>query len=329
MTGLRHTVVSLAKAFGSRQLSGADILSFLRTFEGAAATFSEGSGHWSLWLPEFSPDGHPLTPASQIFFPVILRRDDQAFAIRFFYDCSTGKVRYYTSAIPDEIARLPELENAISELFRHSLPVEAIRQRSLGKKNRRPVNEPALQPRPVHAQSLADPDERPLPAGLRPPPIAPLPAPAVVPAGEAPAPNVPPVSGLPPPGSAGEATPGRADRAPAAPEKAPVPVSAPPAPVTVIVPKPRLVAEASAAPRRVLVEVPPNVSPPSSPREVTRTVRVELGPRAHMTLLVIVLAVAAAVLTAIGAYVYLQITRDPGIEHHRLQIEEMRMRNGG
>lgn len=296
-------------------MSGADILGFLRTFEGAAATFSEGNGHWSLWLPEFSPDGHPLTPASQIFFPVILRRDDQAFAIRFFYDCSTGKVRYYTSAIPEEIARRPELENAISELFRHSLPVEAIRQRSLGRKSRRPSNDAPLEPRPVHRQSLADPDDRSVPAAVYAPPAA---EPSVNP----PPPVSPEQVALPAPSSAPKVVALAPTPQPPAPiERPPIYPAASPRPVMPIVPKP--VAGA-------LIEVAPAGPPPASrSREITRTVRVELGPRARSVLMMIIVTVGTALIAGIGAYVYLEATRDAGVEHHRLQIEEMRLRNGG
>ncbi len=116
---------------------GGEIAAFLKTFEGAAATFSQEDSMWSLWLPEVTAGDRPITPASQLYFAVILRHDQQAFAIRFFYDCSTGKVRYYTSALPEEIAIAPEFENAVSELFRHTLPVEPIRQRKLRRLPRR------------------------------------------------------------------------------------------------------------------------------------------------------------------------------------------------
>lgn len=309
----------MAKAFASRQSWGgaADILGFLRTFEGAAATFSQEGGTWSLWLPELSADGHPLTPASQVFFPVILRHGEQAFAIRFFYDCSTGKVRYYTSAIPDEIVRLPELENAISELFRHSLPIEAIRQRSLGRKSRRLVNEPPREPRPIHRQTLADPDDRSLPARIAAkPPEALSPEAAVVSAAEL----------LPSPPAAPPIEARAVPPEPSVPAVEPDPVGS--RPVQPLVPAP--IPKKAPAPPRLLVELPAAEPPPAPrPREVTRTVRVELGPRARSVLMVVVFMVGAAVLAAIGAFVYLEATQDPGVEHHRLQIEEMRLRNGG
>ncbi|MGH8048226.1 MAG: hypothetical protein ACREKL_13370 [Chthoniobacterales bacterium] len=140
-------------------LSGEDILRFLRSFEGAAATFDRSDERWTLWLPEMTAGDHPLTPASQVFFPVILRHGPQAIAIRFLYDCSSGKVRYYTSAIPQEIAGLKEFENAVSELFRHSLPVEPMRERKLGRglsiRSRKP--EKLTTPRPAGDESLAEP----------------------------------------------------------------------------------------------------------------------------------------------------------------------------
>ncbi len=114
-----------------------EISTFLKTFEGAAATFELDDDLWSLWLPEMTATDRPITPASQLYFAVILRRDEQAFAIRFFYDCSTGKIRYYTSAVPTEIAQAPRFEDAVSELFRHTLPVEPIRQRKLRGAGRR------------------------------------------------------------------------------------------------------------------------------------------------------------------------------------------------
>ncbi len=295
----RRSVGPLAKASASRQqISGADILGFLRTFEGAAATFTQEDGHWSLWLPEFSPDGHPLTPASQIFFPVILRHDAQAFAIRFFYDCATGKVRYYTSAIPDEIARLPELENAISELFRHSLPIEAIRQRNFAPKNHRASLEPPLPP-PIRRKSLADPDDRSIPPVIEPEPAAKAPPPAMP-------------------------RPIREERAPVTREQRII--LPPPRPAAALVPAPPV--QSVSTPARALAEVAP-AGPPSRPREVTRNVRIELGPRARTVLIVIVVTLGIALLGVAGAYVYVQATQDPGIEHHRLQIEEMRLRNGG
>ncbi|MDD5199903.1 MAG: hypothetical protein PHC88_08870 [Terrimicrobiaceae bacterium] len=227
-------------AYASRHaLRGTDILGFLRTFEGAAATFAHAGGHWSLWLPEFVPDEHPLTPASQIFFPVILRHEEQVFAIRFFYDCATCKVRYYTSAIPDEVAALSGFENAISELFRHSLPIEPIRQRSIGRMLGRPaVPEVRLKPHPAGEGSPADPRTL--------------------------------------------AVPGLA-------------VSA---------------------------------SGKSADREVTRNVRVEIGPRARMVFLVLILTVGFVALAAVAGFIYLQVAQDPGVEHHRLQLEELRVRDG-
>jgi hypothetical protein len=259
--------------FSKQPLTGADVRKFLRMFEGAAATFAEQGGHWSLWLPEFHADEHPLTPASQVFFPVILRHDEQAFAIRFFYDCSTGKVRYYTSAIPEEVARLPEFENAVSELFRHTLPVEPIRQRSLGK-NPRPAAAAPLKPRRASVASLAEPAESaPRPAA---PAVIPPPAPARAPIGREIALTPPPVA-------------------------------------RPLVPAAPAVEEATPAP------------PAAGARH---HVRLEIGPRARHVLLAGILALTFLALVALGIYAYLQATADPGVEHHKLQIEEMRLHEG-
>jgi hypothetical protein len=275
-------------AVSSKQpLSGADVLKFLRMFEGAAATFAEQGGHWSLWLPEFQADEHPLTPASQIFFPVILRHDEQAFAIRFFYDCSTGKVRYYTSAIPEEIARMPEFENAVSELFRHTLPVEAIRQRSLKRPPRTAVEAPR-KPRFASQSSLAEPAEAP-------------PAPSVA--------VTPPVPReLPPLPIAKVAGP-------------PIPkIAAQVVPSTALVPTP---ARREAPVGRIEEEPPASVPP-----RTTHHVRLEIGPRVRSVLLAFVITIGLLGLAALGAYAYLGATEDPGVLHHRLQIEEMRLRAG-
>ncbi len=238
-----------------------DILGFLRTFQGAAASFARENGHWSLWLPEFPADEHPVTPASQIFFPVILRHAEQAFAIRFFYDCSTSKVRYYTSAIPDEIARLPELENAISELFRHSLPVEPIRQRSLGRREGRPGGPTELPLKRLAGQnSLAEPVD-----------VA-------------------------------------------------VPLSRPQPPVV--------------RPQELAVSDKTSLMPgPASSRQATKvsgahTLHIEIGPAVRSVLMAFVLTLGFLILAGIGAYTYLRATEDPGVLHHRLQIEEMRERLG-
>ncbi len=240
----RVNVEPVAKADASKHpLSGEDIQRFLRSFEGAAATFAQNDERWTLWLPEMAAGDHPLTPASQVFFPVILRHGQQAIAIRFLYDCSQGKVRYYTSAIPGEISSLPEFENAISELFRHSLPVEPMRERKLGRgvagKSRR--NEKPLNPRPAARGSLAEPSEI---AVMRPPASA-------------------PARRLPP--AAMEAQPVRA----------------------LAIPEPRPPPPAEVAPAR----------PAAAPREVRRSVRVEIGPRARSVLIFLIFMTAVVILS--------------------------------
>jgi hypothetical protein len=249
-------------------LSGEDIQRFLRSFEGAAATFAQNDERWTLWLPEMAAGDHPLTPASQVFFPVILRHGQQAIAIRFLYDCSLGKVRYYTSAVPHEIASLPEFENAISELFRHSLPVEPMRERKLGREaaGRSRKAEKPLNPRPAGGDSLAEPSETalskaPVPARLFSPPVK------------------------------IEAQPVR----------------------TLAIPGP----PPAAVPAR-----------PIAPRETRRSVRIEIGPRARTVLVALIFTTALVILSAACIYAYLQATEDPGVLHHKLQVEEMRLREG-
>jgi len=218
--------------------------------------FDRANERWTLWLPEMTPGDHPLTPASQVFFPVILRHGPQAIAIRFLYDCSTGKVRYYTSAIPSQIVGLPEFENAVSELFRHSLPVEPMRERRLG---RGLVVKPA-KPRPADHNSLAEPET----TG------------AMVPA----APPVP-------------LTPVLAEKKPQAIEK---------------------ISPALAA------------APIAAPQPVRRDVRVEIGPRIKDVLLAFIVTTGLVLLVGLSIYAYLQATQDPGVLHHKLQIEEMKLR---
>jgi len=265
------------------------------TFEGAIAGFRWDDVEWSLWVPEMRTDDHPLTPASQIFFPVILRHDDRAYAIRFFYDCSTGKIRYYTSAIPEEVAALPEFENAVSELFRHSLPVEAIRQRKIAPDALRPQalpsREKALEPRRAISSPLADPVE-----------IMPYVAP--------PAP--------------------RAPVSVSAPAPVPDPVEVKPAPVT---------REVTIAPASPIVLAPkpveplaitpaPEVGDPAAGRK-EHHIRVDVGPGARNVLLTLIVAITLIVLVGLSIYAYLQATADPGVEHHKLQIEEMRIHEHG
>jgi hypothetical protein len=276
-------------------LRGAEVVRFLTTFEGAIAGFRWDDAEWSLWVPEMRTDDHPLTPASQIFFPVILRHGERAYAIRFFYDCSTGKIRYYTSAIPEEVAALPEFENAVSELFRHSLPVEAIRQRKIAPDALRPQAHPsrekAIEPRRAISSPMADPVE-----------IVPYVAP-------------------PEP---------RAPTSVSPPQPAPAPVAAKPSPVN------REVAIAPAAPI-VLVAKPvealaiasePEAADPATGRK-EHHIRVEVGPGARNVLLTLIIALTLIVLVGLGIYAYLQATADPGVEHHKLQIEEMRIQEHG
>lgn len=242
----------MAKA--SKHLNGGDILRFLQSFEGAAATFGAHDERWTLWLPEMTLGDRPLTPASQVFFPVILRHGQQAIAIRFLYDCSTGKVRYYTSAIPGEIASLPEFENAVSELFRHSLPVEPMRERKLA----RDFSPAPRRLDPRRRSSLAEPDA----------------APAVI-----------------------------------VPAVAPVPAVGEP---------PSLALDAAARKSEV----------PAAPVEIQRKVWFEIGPRVRGVLMFLIFACAIVALSMLGIYVYLEATQDPGVLHHRMELEQMRLQQG-
>jgi hypothetical protein len=260
-------------------LSGAALHGFLHSFEGAVASFVWENSQWSLWVPELSLTDHPLTPASQVFFPVILRHEQQAFAIRFYYDCATGKVRYYTSAIPEDIARLPEFENAVSELFRHSLAVEPVRPRNLGRRGRR-GNGPEQPPKPrkLIGESLAEPAEKAVPTvPVAPVPFSPRPTPA-------PHPQPVTLTVLPP-------SPPAPPQAPIVREFAPEPEATPPAPAK-------------------------------------HHVRIEIGPHARHVLLAFILTLGAILLASLGVYAWVQSHEDPGVEHHRLQIEEMRLREG-
>jgi hypothetical protein len=269
-------VAAVAKASVSKPpLSGEDIQRFLRSFEGAAASFAQNDEDWTLWLPEIAASDHPLTPSSQVFFPVILRHGPHAIAIRFLYDCSLGKVRYYTSAIPYELASSPEFENAISELFRHSLPVEPVRERKLGRGGTGKTRKAETAERPLRRviqKSLAEPSEAPVPKSMVP---------------------------LRPPAP------------PAIKEAATVPV----------------LALAAAPPVISAVPSPPS-APAPMPIETKQSVRIEIGPRARSVLVILIVAVAFVILAAACIYAYLQATEDPGVLHHRLQVEEMRLREG-
>jgi len=271
--------LAVAKADASKHpLSGEDIQRFLRSFEGAAATFAQNDERWTLWLPEMAASDHPLTPASQVFFPVILRHGQQAIAIRFLYDCSLGKVRYYTSAVPHEIASSPGFENAISELFRHSLPVEPMRERKLRREaaDRQRRNEKPLPPRDATGVSLAEPSE----IVLSPP-----------------------------------AAPTTRSHASAETRASPVRTLAVTSSSQPIVPMPST--KASAA-----------LDAPALSPDARRSVRIEIGPRARSVLIAFIFTAALVALSLACIFAYLQVTEDPGVLHHRLQLEEMRLREG-
>lgn len=287
---------------------GVETLEFLRTFEGAVAPFLCDEEAWSLWMPELSEEDRPLTPASQVFFPVILRHSSgAAHAIRFYYDCESGKIRFYTSAIPEEVAVRAEFENAISELFRHSVPVEPVRPRAINR-SRRPPPVPARPPRArteeaapsVEAvEPAAIPEPAPVPLSL-PPPVA------VV--------TVPPPVGSPP----------AAESAPAEPAPVPPAASLPPAvlePAGPVVP-------AVSTPVTPLSSPLPSPSPSSAPASPAPAVSFEIGPRTRSVLLALVFTVALLILAGMGLYAFLRVSEDPGVAHHRLQLEAMKLREG-
>ncbi len=321
---------------------GREIASFLKTFEGAAATFSQEDSMWSLWLPEVTAGERPITPASQLYFAVILRHDQKAFAIRFFYDCSTGKIRYYTSAVPQEIASAPEFENAVSELFRHTLPVEPIRQRKLrrlpGRRSRRNLeNEvsPSLPKRQIPTE-MAEPIE------------IELPPPSRLDASE-------PVAEIKP----AEKDPALVEPEPVITAKVPVsvsvPVAEPPkarssAPVRMVArverprsepaepsspgPARRQEAErndqralAVTAPRQIEV-TPRQIAPAEDERreasadvQAVRKVQFDVGERMRSVLMAIIVVCGIVSGLGIVAYTYMVMNEDPGVKHHRLQNE--------
>ncbi len=229
------------------------MLAFLRGFEGAWATFEGGGRQWRLRVPAIAEPDYPLTPASQIFFGVQLHDEEQpesGAVVRFCYECATSRVRYYHSAIPAEIQRDPRLENAIAELFRHELPVEPMRQRTM-----------------AH-------DALP---GL----------PRVV--------------------------------APAEPERAPVAVVRAESRA-----EPAVVVSGGAVPA---VVSGPEVVPPFD-RRAARRLRFEIGPRAHTVMLAAIIMFGLLIFAAMGLYAYLRLAEDPGVAHHRLQLEAMKLREG-
>lgn len=243
------------------QPRGAEVLAFLRGFEGAWATFESDGHQWRLSVPAIAEPDYPLTPASQIFFGVQLNDEehpDGGCVVRFCYECATSRVRYYTSAIPAEIQRDPRLENAMAELFRHELPVEPVRQRTI-----------SHDPVPVVKRVVA---------------------------------------------------PGDLERAPVEAERAPVAV---------------VRAESRGEPAAVVgeaVSVAPAVASPGElppfDRRAARRVRFEIGPRAHTVLLAAIVMFGLLIFAAMGLYAYLRLAEDPGVAHHRLQLEAMKLREG-
>lgn len=262
--------------------TGAEIVEFLKSFEGAASAFTDEDETWALWIPEIVTSDFPVSPGSQIFFPVILRHGTQLIAIRFFYDCRTGKIKFYTGTIPASLALLPEFEHAVSELFRHSLPVEPIKQRQL-RRSHLPTPRP-LPKRPhrtredmsIESTTLIDEPQRLSKYQSSPSPT-----------------NVPePVAALVP------------HTLPEAPDPAPTPI---------LLPAPLPPAAAMVKP---------------APTARGGGLRVEICDSTRRVLQVLILVIGILGIAALAAFVYLQINEDPGLKHHRMQLEQQRLRSG-
>jgi len=267
--------------------SGTEIVSFLKSFEGAASAFTDASDTWALWIPEIVTGEFPVTPGSQIYFPVILRQGQMLIAIRFFYDCRTGKVKFYTGAIPTRLSSLPEFEHAVSELFRHSLPVEPIKQRQFRRVD--------MTPQAPAAPEIQSPPRR-TERSHRIPTKSPS-TPTHVPVLSKP--TVRPVA--PPPEPKSQPAPDRPDK-----ELAVVT----PAVVAVAVP-----------------ERPPSAQPDPAPKETVAKLKVEICTGTTRVLQVLILVLGILGIAALAAFVYLEISEDPGLKHHRLQVEQMRLRS--
>ncbi len=260
--------------------TGAEIVEFLKSFEGAASAFTDENETWALWIPEIVTGEFPVTPGSQIYFPVILRHGPQLIAIRFFYDCRTGKIKFYTGTVPPSLALLPEFEHAVSELFRHSLPVEPIKQRQL-----RRSNLPTPRPTPRNSDHtrkgfslesttiIDDPQRLSKYQSSRSPTNVPEPVAALVPHALTEAPTV-----------------------------------------------------LGSLPQSAALTVKPTVEPAAA--VPARGLRVEICDGTRRVLQVLILVIGILGIAALAAFVYLQVTEDPGLKHHRLQLEQQRLRSG-
>lgn len=277
--------------------SGAEIVAFLKTFEGAASAFTDTSDTWALWIPEIATGEFPVTPGSQIYFPVILRQGQQLIAIRFFYDCRTGKIKFYTGAIPARLSTLPEFEHAVSELFRHSLPVEPIKQR--------PLKRAALAVSPTSmANTISSVREVPSAQNQHP--------------GSARAED-----------TQENATPleqsktktGSANASDVSLEKNQPLVRRNESSLKVVH-TPLAATPSATSPSALALTC---TSPEATPKEPT-IMRVEICNGTTRVLQVLILVLGILGIAAIAAFVYLQITEDPGLKHHRLQLEQMRLR---
>jgi len=207
----------------------------------------------------------------------------------------------------------------VSELFRHTLPVEPIRQRQLRKSADLKLAPPVKVVRPFAEQAE--------PVALEPPSAVMNQPPGASPSPQEPAPEP----------EQPESEPQRGGMV--APQVEPASATAeaiqPPAgdssrgSTMITLPRvgPPAIAAKPSAPA-VARPTPIEVQPPPAPVRVVRTARIEMCDRTSSVLKVLILVFALLGLSLIGAYVYLTLEEDPGVKHHRLQLEQMRMRQG-
>jgi hypothetical protein len=194
--------------------------------------------------------------------------------------------------IPAGLSALPEFEHAVSELFPHTLPVEPIKQRQLRRVQ--------LASTPAPVVLIEQPVER-----LEvPQPVAEIRSDPVDDPVEIPPTEAPPLA-----------------KEPLRPEPSP---SASVDVVQQLVPR-----NVEPSPNALALAMPKDPQP-ALPRVVQREtaakVKVEICGGTTRVLQVLILVFRILGITAIDAFVYLQITEDPSLKHHRLQVEQMRLR---
>lgn len=288
--------MSNLRTLSANKKTGAQIVEFLKSFEGAASAFSDDSDTWALWIPEIATGEFPVTPGSQVYFPVILRNGPQLVAIRFFYDCRTGKIKFYTGSIPSHLAALPEFDHAVSELFRHSLPVESIKQRPLRRSqlpapaasNFRPSprkEEPVRPVSSIHEEKKREPASQALQPQI-----------------------VTPVTKVQESKIVVSSSPATLEKQkPIAPFlERPIP---PEKPISLATTMP-------VTQHQVHVETPRKSG-----------IRIEICDSTRHVLQALILVIGVLGIAILAAYVYLQINEDPGLKHHRMQLEQMKIRS--